>query len=233
MRILTTICARKGSKRFQNKNIRDLLGKPLIGYTIETAIEWGRADKIIVSTDSKKIARISREFGADVPFMRPSELASDFAAKLPVIKHAVDYLEKIENESFDLIVDLDPTSPLRTVDDVENAYNIMVREKPINLFSVTAARKNPYFNMVELDEQGHAYLSKTPKAPLYRMQDSPLVYEMNASIYMYWKQYLNNMDTPIYKNSIIYEMPYDRSIDIDSEFDFKMVEWLMRNKSKS
>lgn len=233
MRILITICARKGSKRVKNKNMRDLMGKPLIAYTIEAAKKWGIADRIIVSTDSKEIAKISREYGAEVPFIRPDELASDTSPKLPVIQHAVKYLKDKENEEFDLVVDLDPTSPLRTVEDLENAYNIMIQKDSINLFSVCLARKNPYFNMVELDDNGYAHLSKRIENPVFRMQDTPKVYELNASIYMYWTKYLFDMESVINKGSIIYEMPDERSIDIDSEFDFKMVEFFMKNRSLS
>ena len=231
MKILVTICARKGSKRVKNKNLREINGKALIAHTIETALKWGRADKVVVSTDSDEIASISKKFGAEVPFIRPEELASDSAPKLPVIKHIVDNIRKIENEEFDLVVDLDPTSPLRTVDDIENAYKIMIGEKPINLFSVTHARKNPYFNMVELDNDGKAHLSKILADPVFRMQDTPEVYEMNASIYMYWPEHLATMDSVITEDSRIYEMPPERSVDIDSEFEFKFVEWLIRNRN--
>ncbi len=231
MRILITICARKGSKRVKNKNMRDLMGKPLIAYTIETAKKWGRADRIIVSTDSNEIAKISREYGAEVPFMRPNELASDTAPKLPVIQHAVKYLKDEENEEFDLVVDLDPTSPLRTVEDLENAYNIMTQKNSINLFSVCLARKNPYFNMVELDDKEYAHLSKKLENPVFRMQDTPKVYELNASIYIYWTKYLFDMESVINDGSIIYEMPDERSIDIDSEVDFKMVEFFIKENS--
>lgn len=232
MRILVTICARKGSKRVKNKNMRNLMGKPLIAHTIETAKKWGKADRIIVSTDSKEIAEISQEYGADVPFMRPDELASDAAPKLPVIQHAVKYLKDEENEEFDLVVDLDPTSPLRTVEDLDNAYKIMVEKDAVNLFSVCLARKNPYFNMVELDERGYARLSKNLENPVFRMQDTPMVYEMNASIYVYWTKYLLDMDSVINEGSIIYEMPDERSIDIDSEVDFRMVEFFINKQKK-
>jgi len=230
MKILVTICARQGSKRVKNKNIREIAGKPLIAHTIETAKEWGKADKIIVSTDSEEIAEISRTYGAEVPFLRPENLSSDTAPKLPVIKHAVKYLKDVQGEEFDLVVDLDPTSPLRTIGDIENAYNIMVKEEPLNLFSVTLARKNPYFNMVELDHEGFAHLSKSLKNPIFRMQDTPLVYEMNASIYIYWNKNLPKMDKVITDQSLVYVMPPERSIDIDSESDFKMAEWFMKQK---
>lgn len=229
MKILVTICARQGSKRVKNKNIREIAGKPLIAHTIETAKEWGKADKIIVSTDSEEIAEISSTYGAEVPFLRPKNLSSDTAPKLPVIKHAVKYLQDVQGEEFDLVVDLDPTSPLRTIEDIENAYNIILNKKSINLFSVTSARKNPYFNMVELNKQDYAHLCKESKNPVYRMQDTPLVYEMNASIYIYWVKNLFNIENVITESSLIYEMPPERSVDIDSEIDFKLVELIMKS----
>lgn len=229
MKILVTICARKGSKRLKNKNLKNLMGKPLIAHTIETAKKWKKTDKIIVSTDSNEIADISRKYGAEVPFMRPEFLATDAAPKLPVIKHAIKFLKDEKNENYDLIVDLDPTSPLRTVDDLDKAYEIMIGKKPTNLFSVCKARKNPYFNMIELNDEGYAHVCKEPDLNVYRMQDAPKVYEMNASIYMFWTKDLLSMDSAIDTKSMIYEMPYERSIDIDSESDFKMVEYFMLN----
>lgn len=230
MKILVTICARQGSKRVKNKNIREISGKPLIAHTIETAKKWAKADKIIVSTDSEEIAKISKNYGAKIPFLRPEKLSNDTAPKLPVIQHAVEYLKDVQGEEFDLVVDLDPTSPLRTVEDIENAYNIMLDKKPLNLFSVTPAKKNPYFNMVELNKKGYAYLCKNLENPVYRMQDSPKVYEMNASIYMFWTKDLFSIENVVGTKSAVYVMPYERSIDIDSEFDFKIVEYFMQNK---
>lgn len=229
MKILVTICARKGSKRLKNKNLKNLMGKPLIAHTIETAKKWNKADKIIVSTDSNEIADISRKYGAEVPFMRPEFLATDDSPKLPVIKHAINFLKDEKNENYDVIVDLDPTSPLRTVEDLDKAYELMIEKKPTNLFSVCKARKNPYFNMIELNDEGYAHICKEPNLNVYRMQDAPQVYEMNASIYMFWTKKLMLMDSAIDAKSMIYEMPYERSIDIDSESDFKMVEYFMLN----
>lgn len=232
MNILVTICARKGSKRLKNKNLRLIDGKPLIAYTIEQALLWGRGNNVIVSTDSEEIASISREYGAEVPFIRPNKLASDTAPKLPVIKHAFHLMEKLNDVKYDLIVDLDPTSPLRLVEDIENAYQLMINKKCKNLFSVTAARKNPYFNMVELDENGFVHISKELENPVNRMQDTPKVYELNASIYMYWTKFLDDMENVITDQSIVYEMPQERSLDIDSKFDLRIVKSLLIDDTK-
>src|SRR3990167_2012413 len=185
MKLLLTIGARGGSQGVPHKNIRPLLGKPLIAYTIEQAKNWGRADKIVVSTDSPEIAAVAKDYGAEVPFVRPPELATDTADKLPVIRHALQECENIFQERFDLIIDLDATSPLRQGEDLERCYELFLKKKPDVLFSVVRAHKNPYFNMVELTSEGYAVLSKTLPNPVHRRQDAPLVYAMNASIYFF------------------------------------------------
>src|SRR3990167_8937178 len=121
MMILCTICARGGSKGVPNKNIRELSGKPLIAHTIEQALSTKFIDRVVVSTDAEKIANIASQYGAEVPFLRPQSLATDDAPKLPVVKHAVKFY--IENLKFtpDYVIDLDPTSPLRTLEDIERS----------------------------------------------------------------------------------------------------------------
>jgi CMP-N,N'-diacetyllegionaminic acid synthase len=230
MRILATICARGGSKGVPNKNIRLLNGKPLIAYTIECAKKYTKFDRIIVSTDSPKIAEIAKQYGADVPFLRPKELATDTSPKIPVLQHAVRYLEQEENDRYDLIVDLDPTSPLRTVEDIENCVNKMIEKNPNVVFSVTPAHKNPYFNMVE-EKDGKVYLCKKLDAPITRRQDAPTVYAMNASIYVYKKDFLLNTDSVFSDNTMAVVMPEERSIDIDRPIDFEFVEFLMKRNN--
>jgi CMP-N,N'-diacetyllegionaminic acid synthase len=230
MRILATICARGGSKGVPNKNIRLLNGKPLIAYTIECAKKYTKFDRIIVSTDSPKIAEVAKQYGADVPFLRPKELATDTSPKIPVLQHAVRYLEKEENDRYDLIVDLDPTSPLRTVEDIENCVNKMIEKNPNVVFSVTPAHKNPYFNMVE-EKDGKVYLCKKLDEPITRRQDAPKVYAMNASIYVYKKDFLLNTDSVFSNNTMAVVMPEERSIDIDRPIDFEFVEFLMKRNS--
>jgi CMP-N,N'-diacetyllegionaminic acid synthase len=231
MRILAIICARGGSKGVPNKNIRLLNGMPLIAYTIECAKKYTKFDRIIVSTDSPKIAEVAKQYGADVPFLRPKELATDTSPKIPVLQHAVRYLEQEENDRYDLIVDLDPTSPLRTVEDIENCVNKMIEKNPNVVFSVIPAHKNPYFNMVE-EKDGKVYLCKKLDRPITRRQDAPTVYAMNASIYVYKKDFLLNTDSVFSDNTMAVVMPEERSIDIDRPIDFEFVEFLMkRNKT--
>ncbi len=229
--LLITICARVGSKGVKNKNIRELEGKPLISYTINQAKKWGKGKHIIVSTDSEDIAKIAREFGAEVPFIRPLEFANDSASKVSAIRHALISCEEIFGEAYDFVMDLDVTSPIRRVADLEKAYNLFLEKRPKTLFSGVPAHRNPYFNMVEETPDGKVKLVKQIKT-IVRRQDAPKVYDINASIYIYDKEYLmdaNNV-SPISDDSIIYQMGELSRIDVDSELDFKFIEFLIKER---
>ena len=232
MKILVTICARGGSKGVKNKNIRELAGKPLIFYTIDAAKKWGKATRIVCSTDSPQIAEVAKECGAEVPFMRPPELATDEAGKVSVIRHTLVECQKIYGEKYDLVVDLDVTSPIRTSEDLEGCLKLYEKVHPDVVFSVLNAQRNPYFNMVEIDKDGFAVLCKDAGEVL-RRQDAPKVYDMNASIYFYNPKFLlSSEDVSIYsaKKKMAYVMEDDSAIDIDSELDFKIIEFLLKEK---
>jgi len=228
MKILGTICARGGSKGVKDKNIKELAGKPLIAYTIECFKKWKKADKIVCSTDSEKIANVARQFGMEIPCMRPKELATDNAPKLQVIQHIVKFCEEQDDTKYDIIVDLDPTAPLRKQKFLDEALKKFLESGANNLYSVCKARKNPYFNMIELDENGYAHLCK--KSNVVRRQDAAAVYELNASIYIYNRDFLLKTNTIHSDKTIVYEMPDIASIDIDSELDFLFVEFLLKNE---
>lgn len=225
--ILITICARGGSKRLKGKNIKPLHGYPLIYYTINQAKNWGKAKRIVVSTDSKKIAKIAEQYGAEVPFTRPKKLASDKSGKIAAIRHALISSEAFFSEKYDMVIDLDVTSPIRKVEDLDNALKLFLKKKPKTLFSVVKAHRNPYFNMVEEKKDGTVFLSKPGK--FLRTQDAPKVYDMNASIYIYDRDYLvdENINSEQTNNSIVYVMDEISRIDIDSEIDFKYIEFLI------
>ncbi len=225
MKVLAIICARGGSKGVPGKNIRLLCGKPMIVYTIEVAQRCKLIDRVIVSTDDAEIAKIARASGAEVPFLRPEELATDDAPKLPVIKHAVRFMESELAYSPDIVVDLDPTSPLRTEKDIESCIR-MVEEGADNVFSVTEAHRNPYFNMVEIID-GKVQLVKSPPRAVSRRQDAPEVYDMNASIYAWKREALMNNDSVFLENTMVYIMP-KWAIDTDNETDFEFVEFILR-----
>lgn len=233
MKVLCTICARGGSKGVLNKNLRLLLDKPLIVHTIEQALSLKLINHTVVSTDSNDIADISRKCGAEVPFKRPQYLATDDAPKLPVVQHAVRYY--IENLHFipDYVIDLDPTSPLRNIEDIEKCMGLIMSDSDCDsVITGYRSNKNPYFNMVETDSKGFAFLSKKTDRRITRRQDAPVVYAVNASIYV-WKidVLLNQNDNDIVSGKVKFvEMPEKRSIDIDSEIDFKLVELIMKER---
>jgi len=228
MKILGTICARAGSKGLKNKNIRELAGKPLIAYTIEYLSNWRDADRIVCSTDSEKIAEIAKKYGAEIPYIRPAELASDKTSKLQVLQHLVNFCEKQNKIKYDIIVDLDPTAPLRKKRYLEESFKKFIESDAYNLYSVCKSKKNPYFNMVEVDKLGYAHLCK--QSDVVRRQDAPAVFEMNASIYIYKRDFLLNTNTLHSDKTIIYEMPDIASFDIDNEIDFLFIEFLLKNE---
>lgn len=224
---LATICARGGSRGVPGKNVRPLAGHPLIAYTIAIARACRFIDRVIVSTDSPVIAEVARRYGADVPFMRPAELATDSAAKVPVLQHAVRELEAAGSR-IELVVDLDPTCPLRTPEEIEACWRLVQSPETDIVFTVAPARKNPYFNMIEL-ERGYARLCKTTGRPVVRRQDAPAVYEMNASIYAWQREYLMSGGRVVGGRGRIVEMSSERSHDVDSETDFAFLEFLVKS----
>ncbi|MFA4905583.1 MAG: acylneuraminate cytidylyltransferase family protein [Candidatus Margulisiibacteriota bacterium] len=231
-KILLTIAARGGSKGVKNKNIRQLCGLPLIAHTILQAKKWGKADRIICSTDSPEIAGVAKEYGAEIPFMRPAELASDSAGKLEVLRHALFTFEQLTDEKYSVLIDLDATAPIRKISDIEGAYQLFLAKRPQSVFSVTKARRNPYFNMVEVGASGQAALVKKLETAIKRRQDAPKIYDMNASIYVYDRDFLldSNNKSAIADNSLVWIMDELSAFDIDAELDFQYVEYLMNNK---
>ncbi len=230
MNILCTICCRGGSKGIKNKNIRIVHGKPLMAHTIETAKQWGQYTNLIVSTDSSEIMEVARNYGADVPFARPQELANDTSGKVAVVRHALQAMEEIHQIRYDYVVDLDATSPLRSVADIAKAVEHCVTNKLDIVYSVNEARKNPYFNMVELDAQGYPHLCKQLPSSVLSRQTAPKVYELNASIYVYERSFLLEAQTVFSEKAGIYVM--ERSaIDIDEEDDLVYLEYVMKQRS--
>lgn len=230
MKMICTICARGGSKGVKGKNIRPLLGKPLISYSIEQALSSGLFDMVAVSSDSLDILNIARAYGADLLVERPAELATDTVAKLPVIRHCVEEAEKAIGKSFDVVVDLDATSPLRLVEDIKGAVTMLEREEVSNVITAAPARRSPYFNLVEVGEDGVVRLSKPLGKPIERRQDSPKCFDMNASIYVWQRSALFDYPTVFNSNTRLFVMPEERSADIDNELDFEIVELLMKKR---
>lgn len=230
-KVLCTICARGGSKGVKNKNIKELCGKPLIAYTIEQAIASGLFEHIVISTDSDAIASVAKEYGADVFFKRSAEMASDTAGKLDVIRDAFVRSEAHYQETFDYLIDLDATAPLRSVEDIINSFNQLLKNNNDNLITAMPSRRSPYFNLVEVDLNGKVALSKKLDGTVLRRQDAPKSYDMNASIYIWKRGAILNENSLFLDSTGLYVMPEERSIDIDNELDFEFVEFLMRKQN--
>ncbi len=228
MSTIVTICARGGSKGVPGKNLRVLAGKPLIVHTVEQALACENFAGVYVSTDDPEIARVAAAAGATVPFLRPAAMATDASPKLPVIRHLVDWV--VENKHpVDRVVDLDPTSPLRSSHDIQAAYELLDANTDL-VISAYLADKNPYFNMLELNSDGYADLSKSGDNQIVARQAAPNVYSINGSVYVWWNHSLTDN---LWDGRVkLYEMPRCRSIDIDSEIDFKLVELLLAEKSQ-
>ena len=222
---------RKGSTGVRNKNFRLINGKPLMYFTIKQAIKSKIFDNIVTSTDSKKILKYAKSYGADGWFLRSKKLSSNFSSKIPVIKHALIEAEKFYSKSFKFIVDLDVSSPLRNVEDIIKAYKFFLRKKADILITASESKKNPYFNIVEIRNK-RVKIIKNTKNFFFRRQDAPKTFDMNASIYIWTRKALLNFKSLNNKKTILYEMPAARSIDIDSKLDFKIVEFLLKNKHK-
>ncbi len=231
--ILATICCRGGSKGVPGKNIRPLLQKPLISYTIEAANHSRFIEELIISTDDLQIADIAKTYGASVPFMRPAELATDTASKWPVFIHAVETYEKISGKIVDYLVDLDVTVPLKSTEDIDGAIQLALEHPEVDVvITGYEPERNPYFNMMEVDANGYAEIVKKTASPIVRRQDAPLVYSLTPAAYVIKKSALYNFEHWSKAKCKIFPIPRNRAIDIDTELDFNIVEFLMKNNNE-
>ncbi|MDA8692818.1 acylneuraminate cytidylyltransferase family protein [Saprospiraceae bacterium] len=234
MNILITICARGGSKGIPGKNIKPINGIPLIGYSIKTALQFSekvsKAD-IALSTDSAEIKQVASRFGLNTDYVRPAILSSDTAGKIGAIVDIKNNRETITNKKYDYVIDLDVTSPMRSVADIESSLNMMKDNKDAyNLFSVSPAQRNPYFNMVEKKGQsGYYNVVKDLGSSLTHRQAAPVVYDMNASFYIYSNEFFQmNLNSAITDKSLVYVVPH-LCFDVDHPIDFEFMEFLIMN----
>lgn len=232
MKRLCTICARGGSKGVEGKNLRMLQGKPLIAHSILQALESRLFDAVAVSSDSEEILDTAKQFGAHVLVRRPNEMATDTAPKVPAIYHCMTEAERMLGTTFEVLVDLDATAPLRLIDDIVGAVSLLEETGVSNVITASPARRSPYFNLVELNPQGFIQLSKPPPTVIVRRQDSPRCFDMNASIYVWWHDVFVAEQKVFYADTKLFEMPEERSRDIDNELDFEIVEFLIKKQDK-
>ncbi len=226
--ILITICARGGSKGIPGKNIKPVNGKPLLWYTasIATKISAKYNADIIVSTDSEEIKNVASDCGLKTEYTRPDYLANDTCGKPDAIKDALLYAEKKYGKEYDFIVDLDVTSPIRTVEDVEACISKMKECKDaLTIFSVNPCARNPYFNMVQEKENG--FYGVVLGGIFKTRQSAPKVYDMNASIYVYRRKALD-CENPkaVTDKSLIYVMNHI-CFDLDEPSDYDYLSYLL------
>lgn len=223
LRILALIPARGGSKGIKNKNIIDLHGKPLIYYTIHSALGSKYIDKTIVSTDSEEIARVSREFGADIPFMRPDYLATDTSKTVDVVMHTLDYYRSM-GEHYDVLVLLQPTEPLRDEVDIDGSIELFYEKGQRGLVSVSLVNDHPI--LIRSINENSELTSLLDIESTCRRQDMPSFYRVNGCIYINKISDISNR-TSFNDNPIGYIMDDSHSIDIDEMKDLVLAEYIL------
>ncbi len=230
MNLLFTICARAGSKGVKGKNTREFCGKPLLSYTVAAydlfIRQYGSLyDHICLALNTDSEALLTQMNGLKVPFIevkREENLAGDVVSKKDVIKDTLKKCEAKEKAIFDVVIDLDLTSPLRRADDVKGTLDKLLADAKADIsFSVTNARRSPYFNMVEKKEDG--YYRTISQTSYTTRQQAPVCYDMNASIYAYNRKYLLE-DNIFERKAVIWNMPDTGILDIDSEEDLELME---------
>lgn len=228
MRTLVIIPARGGSKGIPRKNIKPFDGKPLIYYTIDCARAICSDEDICVSTDDDEIIQVVENYGLNVPFKRPRELATDTAGTYEVLLHALDFYEK-KGVIYDVVVLLQNTSPFRTPQQVKEALSLY-REDVDMVVSVKECAANPYYCVFEENQEGFLHICKGD-GNIYRRQDAPKVYEYNGAIYIMNAEVLKSTHMHKMKKRIKYVMDELSSFDLDTMWDWKMAEMIKKEKT--
>ncbi|GFZ33726.1 hypothetical protein CSC2_42520 [Clostridium zeae] len=229
LEVLAIIPARGGSKGVPKKNIKSLLDKPLIAYTIEAAKKSKYINRVVVSTDDNEIADISKQYGAEVPFLRPNELATDLSPTNDAILHVVSELYRIEGYRPKIICLLQCTSPLRDSEDIDGTIEKMISTKSDAAVSVCEVECNPYWTNILKDDKLEYFLEEGKR--ITRRQDLPPVYRLNGAVYVVDREVFLEQKTLEPENMTGYIMESDKSIDIDTIIDFKLAELLLTEKA--
>jgi CMP-N-acetylneuraminic acid synthetase len=228
------IFARGGSKGLPGKNIRPFAGKPLIAWAIAHAKAVGRVRRVIVSTDSQEIASVAKAHGAEVPFMRPPELAEDASPEWLAWRHALEFVWEEEGALPWAMLSVPTTAPLRLVSDIDRAIDLYAQGDADVVVSVAKAHRNPYFNMVAKDHNDTVGLVIPPPAGVSRRQDAPEVFDMTTVVYCASPLFVLEHTTIFEGRVKAIEIPVERSIDIDTQLDFEMAKFLFqRSENKS
>jgi len=226
--VVCVIFARGGSKGVPRKNIRLLAGKPLIAHAIDVARASRHIDRVVVSTDDAEIASVAREHGAEIPFMRPAELAGDNSPEWHAWQHAIRTLEAAPGaRKIDAFVTVPTTSPLRKVEDVDACIDMLLNTDADVVITVRPAERSPYFNMVSIDENGATHLIIPPAATLHTRQSTPKSYDITTVAYAARPSYVLSAPSLLAGKVRSVIVPRERAIDIDTELDFEIAEFLM------
>jgi N-acylneuraminate cytidylyltransferase len=227
MKVVALICARGGSKGLPGKNIRPLAGRPLIAWAIGQARAVARVGRVLVSTDAEEIAAAARDAGADVPFMRPAELAQDNSPEWLVWRHALAYLNDLDGAYPDALLVVPATAPLRAVADLERCLDEYGQGGADMVITVTDAHRSPYFNMVKANADGTVGLVIPPLGTVSRRQDAPVVYDMTTVAYVARPEFVMTHGSMFEGRVRQVHVPVERALDIDTVFDFRIAECLM------
>lgn len=229
MNVLFVITARGGSKGVPRKNIRKIGGIPLIAYKIIAAQKCKYPNRIVVSTDDGEIASVAREYGNVVPFMRPDELATDTSSSMDVVSHALEWVKSNDSELYDYICLLEPSSPFSTFEDLNNALECMETAEADTLLGMKEVEVSRDF-IFELDDNGGLsyFYESVQKMSGVRRQDQKPQYTMNGCMYIARMEYFEKNKSFHSINSRPYIMPWERSVEIDTEQDLKYAEYLVR-----
>lgn len=230
MKTVAFIFARGGSKGLPGKNIRPLGGKPLIAWSIEHALAVKRIERVIVSTDSEEIAAVAREYGAEVPFIRPAELARDDSPEWLAWRHALNYLRETTGALPESMVSVPTTAPLRLALDIENCLDEFEKGDADMVITVAEAHRNPWFNMVKANHDGTVGLVLPPMNGITRRQDAPSVYDMATVAYVARPDFVLTHHGTFAGRVRAVQVPIERAIDIDTLLDFEMAEFLMNRR---
>jgi CMP-N-acetylneuraminic acid synthetase len=227
MEVAALICARGGSKGLPGKNIRPLAGRPLIAWAITQARAVPRIGRIIVSTDSEEIAAVARAAGAEVPFMRPQELARDDSPEWLAWRHALNHLREARSAYPDVLIAVPATAPLRAVTDLERCLDEYATGGADVVITVTEAHRNPYFSMVKRDSGGTVSLVIPSDGAVFRRQDAPVVYDITPVAYVTSPEFVMTRNGLFEGRVRAVEVPPERAVDIDTLLDFTVAECLL------
>lgn len=227
-RVLGLICARGGSKGIPGKNLTHLAGKPLIVHTIEAARQATRLDRVVVSTDSEDIATSARMHGAEVPFLRPAELAADDTPGIAPVLHGLRWLAEHQSYHAQFVMLLQPTSPLRTAEDINAAVELLDNAQADAVVSVTRAAQHPYWHKRVRDDGTLAPFLDVGVTPTQR-QNLPPAYALNGAIYLCRSKTLLARESFYADRTLAYVMPEERSLDIDTPWDLYLAELVLRD----